>query len=438
MLHRALKGVGQGFYVDVGANDPVIDSVTKAFYDAGWRGINIEPVSEWFEKLALGRPEDINLQVAAGVRKSSALPLYEVLGTGLSTMDKSIAEKHAEEHGFEFKQDKVSVVSLTSICEQYAHSDIHFLKIDVEGSEQLVLQGLDLKKIRPWIILVESTQPLTQIENYDEWERILLLSDYEYCYFDGLNRFYVAKEHDELKNALNVPPNVFDEFISTHLVRLQTELTNSANQKQALEAALQQAEQQHQELTSQLQSKQAEATQYQERLQKEEQSIQSLTGELEASKQQVDELHQSNHYWRLESARLNKELDAVYHSKSWIVTWPLRKLSRFTQWFFYPLIKLLLWFIHLPKRPTRWLLVKAMAYVLKRPELKARSMAWLQDHQKLEGKLRQLALARGFAVTDPVPEVINLEPILSSLTPSARRIYKELTIAIEHHHKEKH
>ena len=51
MLHRALKNIDQGFYIDVGANDPEIDSVTKAFYDMGWRGINIEPVAEWFEKL---------------------------------------------------------------------------------------------------------------------------------------------------------------------------------------------------------------------------------------------------------------------------------------------------------------------------------------------------------------------------------------------------
>lgn len=44
MLHRALKGVEKGFYIDVGANDPVQYSVTKAFYERGWRGINIEPI----------------------------------------------------------------------------------------------------------------------------------------------------------------------------------------------------------------------------------------------------------------------------------------------------------------------------------------------------------------------------------------------------------
>jgi hypothetical protein len=44
---RSLAGLlgrrRRGFYIDVGAWDPVQDSVTKHFYDRGWRGINVEP-----------------------------------------------------------------------------------------------------------------------------------------------------------------------------------------------------------------------------------------------------------------------------------------------------------------------------------------------------------------------------------------------------------
>lgn len=212
MLWRALKHVEKGFYIDVGANDPVVDSVTKAFYDAGWRGVNIDPVSEWYEKLQQDRPEDINLQLAVGARKGS-IDFYEVVGTGLSSQDELNAKKHGKEQDFKVKKHKVSLVRLTSICEQYAKSDIHFLKIDVEGAEESVLKGLDLKKIRPWIILVESTHPITDIEDYAGWEPFLLDADYEFVYFDGLNRFYIAKEHKEIKNNFILPPNIFDDFI---------------------------------------------------------------------------------------------------------------------------------------------------------------------------------------------------------------------------------
>jgi hypothetical protein len=33
MLWRALRDIKGGFYIDVGANSPGMDSVTKAFYD---------------------------------------------------------------------------------------------------------------------------------------------------------------------------------------------------------------------------------------------------------------------------------------------------------------------------------------------------------------------------------------------------------------------
>ncbi len=43
MLWRALRHIDQGYYIDVGAWSPELDSVTKAFYEHGWHGINVEP-----------------------------------------------------------------------------------------------------------------------------------------------------------------------------------------------------------------------------------------------------------------------------------------------------------------------------------------------------------------------------------------------------------
>ena len=63
LLHRVFGGQETGFYVDVGAYHPVIGSITKAFYDRGWSGINIEPGSV-FAELAEARPRDVNLQMA--------------------------------------------------------------------------------------------------------------------------------------------------------------------------------------------------------------------------------------------------------------------------------------------------------------------------------------------------------------------------------------
>ena len=45
MLWRALGQIEHGFYIDIGAQDPIIDSVSLAFYEHGWRGIHVEPMS---------------------------------------------------------------------------------------------------------------------------------------------------------------------------------------------------------------------------------------------------------------------------------------------------------------------------------------------------------------------------------------------------------
>ena len=211
MLWRALKDVSNGFYVDVGANDPTVDSVTKAFYDRGWRGINIEPVIHFHNKLCVDRPEDINLRTAVGDKKGKAA-FFEVVDTGLSTMNPEIAKKHSDELDFEIKQYDIPVSTLTDIINEHVEGEVHFLKIDVEGYEKHSLLGLDLLKIRPWIIVVESTLPLTQDENFLDWENILIRGNYHFIYFDGLNRFYVANEKADLDVHFDRPPNYFDFF----------------------------------------------------------------------------------------------------------------------------------------------------------------------------------------------------------------------------------
>ena len=212
MLWRALQHVGTGYYVDIGANDPVVDSVTRWFYEQGWSGINIEPVTHWFNKLSQDRPRDTNLQLAVSCQPGP-LTLYDIPDTGLATLDASIAGTHRQS-GCTVQELSVPVQTLDAVLSQHASGrDIHFLKIDVEGAEHDVLQSASLQSIRPWIILVEATAPRSPVTNHHLWESLLTLRGYQFAYFDGLNRFYVADEHSALMAALQVPPNTFDGFM---------------------------------------------------------------------------------------------------------------------------------------------------------------------------------------------------------------------------------
>jgi FkbM family methyltransferase len=222
MLYRALRDVGQGFYIDVGAQDPVEDSVTKAFYDRGWHGINIEPSEEYFQKLQNERPHDINLASAVG-SASGTVTLYEVIHTGLSTTNATYAQRHSIS-GREVESREVQCTTLDKICNEYDVGTVHFLKIDVEGSERAVLEGFSFERVRPWLVVVEATEPNSDHEVFREWEDLVAGHRYQFVYFDGLNRFYLAQEHAGLARHFSRPPNWFDQYVSYQLWRTRAEL----------------------------------------------------------------------------------------------------------------------------------------------------------------------------------------------------------------------
>ena len=259
LLWRALKHVDKGFYIDVGANDPQNDSVTRLFYESGWRGINVEPIHQWFAKLNYYRVRDINLNIAAGSERGE-LVMFEIPDTGLSTSDKDIALRHKIEADLDSTEVVVDVRTLTDICNLYHISPIHFLKIDVEGSEMSVIKGIDLSLIRPWIIVVEATLPNTQIENYEDWEEIFLNHDYEFVYFDGLNRFYVAEEHSDLKQHFKTPINIFDGLLLSGCgsSSFQQQYNVLSNERDKLEKGFLSTKEEKENITSELTSLKAE------------------------------------------------------------------------------------------------------------------------------------------------------------------------------------
>lgn len=213
ILWRALRQVEQGFYIDVGAWSPDTDSVTKAFYEHGWRGINVEPNPHWYRQLAAKRARDTNLALG-DVCGTQAL--YLVHESGLSTLDAGEARRHRQ-NGLHSTECQVEVMMLAQVCTAHVPQGqpIHFLKIDVEGYEANVLRGHDWRRWRPWTIVVEPTLPISQVETHAGWEPLLLDAVYRFAYADGLNRVYCAGEHADLSKSFRYPPNVFDRFVLT-------------------------------------------------------------------------------------------------------------------------------------------------------------------------------------------------------------------------------
>jgi FkbM family methyltransferase len=210
ILCRALKGIEKGFYIDVGAQDPVVDSVSLAFYQKGWRGVHIEPSSAYAEALRKARPDEVIIEALVSDDPDDA-QFYDIAGTGLSTANPEVAARHAA-NGFQSVLKSVAGMRLAEILDAYRDRDIHWLKIDVEGYEKSVIRSWKPSTVRPWIVVVEATSPLSQMPSFESWEKELLELGYDFVYFDGLNRFYLSRLQQGPTKMFGPGPNYFDEF----------------------------------------------------------------------------------------------------------------------------------------------------------------------------------------------------------------------------------
>ena len=218
VLNRVFHNVKIGSYIDVGAFDPESDSVTKHFYNKGWSGVNIEPVKRFHDKFLVERPRDINLNCVVS-ETDGELMFSEYGNSGLSTLREQFNPDRIINLGFEKTEYKVKSKKISTIVDELNISDVHFLKIDVEGAEKDVLMGADLKNFRPRVILVEAIKPKLPGDDpyvfeptWPEWEWILLENGYLFGLFDGLNRYYYRTENPELGKYLQSPANFTDIF----------------------------------------------------------------------------------------------------------------------------------------------------------------------------------------------------------------------------------
>jgi FkbM family methyltransferase len=247
LIWRALKHIENGFYIDIGAQHPTVDSVSRSFYLAGWRGVHVEPSPTYAALLRSERPEETVIEAAIS-NSDEAITFFEFPGTGVSTGVQEIAEQ-LKVGGHAQREITVRSLTLAQLFEQFPDREIHWLKIDVEGMESNVLASWGDSAVRPWILVVESVIGSCGTDTADSWRDEITSRNYFEVFFDGLNRYFVSSEHRYLAQSFGAPPNVFDNFSLApshswcapamhhlHIERTELETTRVNAQKQHEEA----------------------------------------------------------------------------------------------------------------------------------------------------------------------------------------------------------
>ncbi|BDA79194.1 hypothetical protein LPTSP3_g21240 [Leptospira kobayashii] len=156
ILREIFENKNEGFYVDIGAYDPIRFSNTNYFYQLGWNGINIEPSPDAIAKFNNLRKRDINLNYGVS-RSSGNLEYYNFEEAALNTFDPERVSFLEKNSPYRYnKKLNIPVAPLTEILTKYSKNQkIDFMNIDVEWHELDVLKSNDWDLFRPKVLLVE-------------------------------------------------------------------------------------------------------------------------------------------------------------------------------------------------------------------------------------------------------------------------------------------
>ncbi|MGH7993504.1 MAG: FkbM family methyltransferase [Limisphaerales bacterium] len=182
----------QGFFVEVGANHPTELNQTWFLEQQGWSGILVEPNPDLCELLLTQRPRSRTFQVAVGHAEQ------------VGEVELLLGESHVPSTLKPLLGDPLSGVkirvllrTLDSILVEAGAERIDFLSIDVEGMELAVLQGFNLEKYVPRLILLEEQRRDFKKHFY------LRRHGYRLVKRTGLNNWYVPAASPATARSLN-------------------------------------------------------------------------------------------------------------------------------------------------------------------------------------------------------------------------------------------
>jgi len=148
-------------YLDIGAHDPIVWSNTYLLYEAGSRGVLVEPNPSLTGKLRRVRPGDTVLEVGIGAKGADVeADYYLIAGKGeMNTFSQEEAKRLQAEFGADvlvgvIKRKLVDVNRV--LAENFPNRAPDFVSMDTEGYDLTILSAFDFERFRPRVFCVET------------------------------------------------------------------------------------------------------------------------------------------------------------------------------------------------------------------------------------------------------------------------------------------
>ena len=175
-----------GVFLEAGANSPKILSQTYLLEKRGWSGVLVEPVPECCENLRAERSGSQIFQNALGSPDQRGV-LRLSIPSGLSELASAL--KDGEEVGADDKVFEAELMTLTEVLDAAGVSHLDYLSLDLEGMELEAMQGLDFKRFKPALVIVED-----RLDNLSR-HHYLKGNGYKLVRRNGSNHWYVPVAH---------------------------------------------------------------------------------------------------------------------------------------------------------------------------------------------------------------------------------------------------
>jgi FkbM family methyltransferase len=191
-----LGGQLDGFFIEAGAFDGYHYSVTYGLEVVGWSGLLVEPLPDVAERCKQRRPGSRVVHSALsrrGAAKSATFTVVEDHYGGMLSYLKPTDQHVTATSWAKRRTVEVPVTTLDELLAEHTAA-VDLAVIDVEGGELDVLDGFDLNRFRPRVLIVEDNSQGRDpgLRNY------MARFPYELALRVAVNDVYVRKDESEI------------------------------------------------------------------------------------------------------------------------------------------------------------------------------------------------------------------------------------------------